>query len=182
MLPLTPAQLAKPTKGRRPQAEGDDALLVESQRNHASHNIFTSIPMRGWSEPWRGPIRSLHRRSIRCPWKVDLCMHRRATDGDDNEGRARVREVRSISYCAQWFSAGAGIKRPVACDQFNGLKATMRSFYLLSATVAHLDKIGGIWSNEECISHEHRCPILTWGKFQPILWCSCLLGATWWAV
>lgn len=70
---------------------------------------------------------------------------------------------------AQWFSAGAGVKQPVVHNQFNGLKATTRSFHLLSATVAHLDKIGRICYNEYCISHERCGTILTWGKFQPIL-------------
>lgn len=72
-------------------------------------------------------------------------MHRRVTDGDGDEGRVRIREVRSISYSTQSdFSAGAAIKWPMAHDQFNGLKATTRSFHLLSDiyTVAHLDKIG----------------------------------------
>lgn len=133
------------------------------------HNIFTSIKLTGPSEPWQGPLRSLQRSSVKTPLKFDLRMHPWETDADaddDDEGRARVREVRSVSYSTQSdFSAGAGINWPMPYDQLNGLKATRRSFHLLSDMVAHLDKIGGICFNEDCISQGHQAR----GSFQPLL-------------
>lgn len=44
--------------------------FTKSQRNLVVHNTFTPINMTGWCEPWQGALRSLQRRSIRCPWNL----------------------------------------------------------------------------------------------------------------